>query len=734
MGQAADCCEAAANYVSCHIKHEAAEDFDELARLVGEGTTLETSHVGDDVDEAAPPSWTEVTEADAPRLEFDLEDELSRAFDGAQTPEPASDLGPDFGSRALHEAVSASDPAPIAVEPELEAEYAQDPVLAPDPAPASIPVSQTETLSFDQSEHVEEGAFSGLVSNEIEKALHEFEEEVDVLPAVEATGNGVAETEALPEEESVISEDSLEDFSMELARLMGEPDALDATAEAPAAEVTTPPVAPAPAEAVMPWEAPEIVQQSAPALEDAPPAPETPTYQTAAFQPSHTPSAHFPQAAPLEVPELESSAEVDDVLARADAVETAAAQDAALDDGFDYDLEAALSRELDAEMETSNEEAESGPTVIPPIYMPGADRVEKSFTGRRIAAGIAALALLGGSAALAWNFASSDTSEPPTILASQDPVKVKPKETGGKVVPNQDQSVYTAVDGNDKDKPQQDALKDNSEKPIAVAKAPSAGAKPAETASTSSAEGGLRAGTTDPQTTGGPIIAPRRVRTVVVRPDGTILTQPSTAKSESTTQDEVALATSSEAPKPVAVKTTTEAPSTETPTSEAQTEIAAVPQEAPNEPEIELKPVKIEPTAEPAQVPPAKPTPATKPAAVAKQPAPKPVKVTKVEPPKPAVKKPVEPAAADPLAPTTVSSPYKVQVSSQRSAEAAQQSYNSLARRFASIIGGKGVDYQKTKVKGRDYVRVRIPAQSKAEAQRMCGQLKANGGDCFVTR
>ena len=740
MGQAADCCEAAANDVSCHIKHEANEDFDELARLVGEGTTLETGDDASDIDETALPSWTEVTEADAPRLEFDLEDELSRAFDGndaadSVTPDPVQSMGPDFGARALQDALAVSDSAEIEQTPPIvagvEAPVVEELDVPPPLQSTPIPVSEPETLSFDDPELQAEGAFAGLVSDEIEKALHEFDDEAGVEPA----DNTADLTEAeIPEAVTTgqfapqeLSDESLEDFSLELARLMGEPDATG-----PIDQATTPPQ-PSPTEPVMPWEAPEIVQQGTPSSEEDQQVPD-PADQPGAPQHSYSQaSAHLPPAAPLEVPPALEGSHVEDVLARADAFEAAATQNMAADEDLDYDLEAALSRELDAELETSvGRGDESGPGVIPPIYMPGADSVEKRQTGRRVAAGIVAVALLGGSAALAWSFVSSDTTEPPTILASKEPVKVKPKDTGGKVVPNQDQSVYVAVDGKDDGKPKQDALKDTSEKPIAVAKAPSVTAKPAETAGTASNGGGLRVGTTDPQTTGGPIVAPRRVRTVVVRPDGTILTQASTEKSEAAAQEEVALATSSEAPKPVAVKTVTTKsegaapkmeiakPKTE-PKPEPKTEISAVAEEKPVKPVEAAKP-------KPVETAPAKPEPA------AKKPAPKPVKVAKVEPAKkPAKAVPAE-QVADPLAPAKVSSPYKVQVSSRRSQEAAQDAYRGLASKFAGIIGGKGVDYQKTKVKGKDYYRVRIPAQSKAEAQRMCSQLKSRGGDCFVTR
>ena len=739
MGPAADCGEAEAANFSCFIKSEASEEFDELARLVGEGSTLEAADV-QDVEETDLPAWTKVTEADAPRLEFDLEDELTRAFEKPEVVDPAERLGPEFGIRALQEALSGSDmpdaespmtateewtTSPVATNVAAHDDQAVEdipaflPETAAGPSAPAIPVSEPETISFDDAEPLGEDGLTGMVSQEIERALTEIDDEAGTQPdfADEPIVDYAPVAKSAVTEEPVAEnpEDSLEDFSLELARLMGEPDSEPAVAEA--VEPQAPAAPPVPEEVVMPWEAPEIVAQEAPPVEDEPVLlePDIPE-----FQPSYasTAPAHLPPAASLDVPPANSR--VDVVLAQADAVEAAAAQDAELNADFDHDLEAALSRELDAELEASdNTDADVGPVVIPPIYMQGAEN-SKRQTGRRVAAGIVAVALLGGTAALAWSFVSSDDAEPPTILASSDPVKVKPEETGGKVVLNQDQSVYEAVDGKKAEQPKQEVLKDESEKPIAVAKAPVPATQPAQT----KVAGSAQPDTTDPRVTGGPIVPPRRVRTVVVRPDGTILTQAPTAKPKIVALEEVVTPASPAAPEPVAVKTIK---TTATPTETGATT-----------PKIEIKPVTPAPAPKPIAVTPKPAETAAKPAVepkseqAVKRPEPKPVKIAKVEPPKPAVKKPVA-SAADPLAPTIKASAY-VQVSSQRSQEAAQSSYKALARKYASVLGGKGVEYKRAKVKGRDYYRVRIPAASKAEAQKMCGQLKSKGGDCFVTR
>ena len=97
---------------------------------------------------------------------------------------------------------------------------------------------------------------------------------------------------------------------------------------------------------------------------------------------------------------------------------------------------------------------------------------------------------------------------------------------------------------------------------------------------------------------------------------------------------------------------------------------------------------------------------------------------------------PVELAAIEP----TVTQPdgvqrseWVVQVSSQRSAEAAQSSYQNLSNRF-SVLKGRPMSIQRANVNGDTFYRVRMQTASKADANQLCSSLKAAGGSCFVTR
>ena len=119
----------------------------------------------------------------------------------------------------------------------------------------------------------------------------------------------------------------------------------------------------------------------------------------------------------------------------------------------------------------------------------------------------------------------------------------------------------------------------------------------------------------------------------------------------------------------------------------------------------------------------------------------KPAKQVAVAKPVPLVKAVTKtvatPAANTPtVAKSTVpAGSWVMQISSQRSAEAAQSTYNSLKRRFAGLLGNRGVDIRRAKIEGKGiFYRVRIPAGSKKQAASLCSKYKSAGGSCYITR
>ncbi len=58
-----------------------------------------------------------------------------------------------------------------------------------------------------------------------------------------------------------------------------------------------------------------------------------------------------------------------------------------------------------------------------------------------------------------------------------------------------------------------------------------------------------------------------------------------------------------------------------------------------------------------------------------------------------------------------------------------------LARRYGSVIGGRGVNIVKADIAGKGtFWRVRVPAQSRDDAIKLCTDYKSAGGNCFVSK
>jgi hypothetical protein len=75
-----------------------------------------------------------------------------------------------------------------------------------------------------------------------------------------------------------------------------------------------------------------------------------------------------------------------------------------------------------------------------------------------------------------------------------------------------------------------------------------------------------------------------------------------------------------------------------------------------------------------------------------------------------------------------------VQLSSSPSEDDARASLRTATSRFASLFGGQDLIVQSADLgqKGTWY-RVRLPTSSLGEANRICAEIKANGGDCIAT-
>jgi hypothetical protein len=348
--------------------------------------------------------------------------------------------------------------------------------------------------------------------------------------------------------------------------------------------------------------------------------------------------------------------------------------------------------------------------------------------GRRglILASVAgAVVLLGG---IGYHFMGGGSQEPVVIHADNQPIKMQPENPGGATVPNQDKAVYDRVAGTLPNNPEQKSLITSGEEPVDISGTDDNEAM-TDTPDSSAENGQANAGAQNGQNAqeNAPLIQPREVETMIVRPDGTIMqperapepaapqtannsAQPSAQPSAPAGGDEIAaIASGSALPAPAAT-----APQAQQPAAQA--------------------PVAQAPAAEAPRLPAHAPV-------VPSRPAEQPVNIVGNVPQRTQTQ---APAAAAPVANQQVASAaggaagaggYFIQIASQPSAELAQKSYANMAQKYANVIGGRGVDIKRADIPGKGtYYRVRVQAGSRDDANALCGRLKSAGGSCLVTR
>lgn len=92
------------------------------------------------------------------------------------------------------------------------------------------------------------------------------------------------------------------------------------------------------------------------------------------------------------------------------------------------------------------------------------------------------------------------------------------------------------------------------------------------------------------------------------------------------------------------------------------------------------------------------------------------------------------PAATEQTAATSGNTaPAYVQLSSQRTEQDALNSANSMVKRFGPLFGGANLEVQRVDLGAKGiFYRVRVPASSADQAAMICTNVKAAGGDCFI--
>ncbi|MDY8110606.1 SPOR domain-containing protein [Fulvimarina sp. 2208YS6-2-32] len=384
-------------------------------------------------------------------------------------------------------------------------------------------------------------------------------------------------------------------------------------------------------------------------------------------------------------------------------------------------------------------------------------------SGRKIAASVVVLALLGGTSmlVLGGGNGASDASAPLIVKADAEPVKIVPPNPGGKQVANQESATYEKVaNGSGFAATQQDALVSAAEKPIDLQQeAPQQyeGLPGVDASAFAVAMSDARPESAEPT------LQPRRVKTVTVLPDGTIVSGSQTESIEPTA------ALIAAASKPVDPRASlggvmsTMAPDAAEATLEGAASLSAI--EAMAAATDDLATASLDPAADATNVPtnaadaampvgepaPNVPVPAMKPsmpnrqvAALETAPAPGAARSNDGSGPAAPVAAVAVPAgAADApvaAAPTEVAvapsgDAWYVQMSSQPTADAARSSANTISTRYANLVSGRQMLIQTADIPGKGtYHRVRLAASSRQEAIGLCEQLKSAGGSCFVAR
>ena len=290
---------------------------------------------------------------------------------------------------------------------------------------------------------------------------------------------------------------------------------------------------------------------------------------------------------------------------------------------------------------------------------------------------------LGGALAFAYKQSGGAMGggEPPVVQADSRPVKEAPQQPGGKEFPHKNKLIYERLQNGDQ--PEAERIVPRQEE-LAMPAMPGAapGAAPMQPPAVATVD--------DPNAADG---GPRRVKTLVVRPDGSVMPPP-------------------------------EAPAAPQQAAPAEAAPAPAPQQqmAAAEPAMPAMPMpQAAPAAAPAPVAQAAPPPAAAPAA---DPAP-----VAAIPPKPKV------AAADPAPVPAKPSQYVVQVGSKQNQTEALATFADMQQKYPTLLASYRPMVQKADLGAKGvWYRLRIgPIVDKSAATKLCGQLKSQGHpDCLV--
>ena len=323
------------------------------------------------------------------------------------------------------------------------------------------------------------------------------------------------------------------------------------------------------------------------------------------------------------------------------------------------------------------------------------------------AAAVIAVGVLGIGSTFAFKGSRTTGGDIVEVKAAPGPVKVA-AQTG----PDRTNGVAesTVLDRNTTPQPVTRVI-DRQERPVDLKDASRAAPRMVSTTQTSSSQmASLAAGITASGDNGGSVFAePRKVKTVAVRPDGTVVSNTATDASASASSNAGTNATA-------AVKGAT-------PKAAARIAPGTTPKPV-DKPEAAARTVtaKADSTATPAAVKPVAPKPV----------AAKPVRTARTTEPADGDDSADNDATAARTRTTASGGGFSVQLAAPGSEAEAKSTASRLSQKYSDALGGTRVTFQKAADKS--VYRVRAAGMSRDDAVSACEKIKAAGGACFVAK